>query len=109
MQIRKRSWVLASAFLLGFCWLGYAAVSYRALYQGLETGLPVAQKFATEYGRTAFPLFGFMAATAIIMADVLLLNKRVLWALLLAFGVLIIACRVLLMPGLIVTTGPIPS
>jgi len=54
MHVCKRSWVLASAFLLAFCWLGYAAVSYRALYQGLEVGLPVAQKFAAEYGQIAF-------------------------------------------------------
>lgn len=91
MQIRRQSWAIAALFLIAFCWLGFVAVSFGALFKGLEEmNLPLATRFAVAYGPTAFPVFGIVAATAFILSEVWGRNRWVQLALTALFALLII-------------------
>jgi hypothetical protein len=61
--IRRQSWAIAGGFLVAFCCLGWAAVRFGSIFQGMgmEHSLPVINWFAVTYGPTAFPLFGILA------------------------------------------------
>jgi hypothetical protein len=93
MQIRKQSWGIAALFFIAFCWLGFAAVSFGALFKGIEgfeANLPVATRFAVAYGPIAFPIFGIVAATAFVLSDVRGRNRWGQWALAAIFALLLI-------------------
>jgi hypothetical protein len=103
MQIRKQSWAIAALFLIAFCWLGFAAVSFGTLFKGLEINLPVATRFDVAYGPITFPFFGIVAATAFILSDVLGRKRWVQWALTALFALLIIwAVKGLLFGGVFI-------
>jgi hypothetical protein len=105
IQVRIQSWAIAAACLLAFCWLGFAAVRFGSIYQGLEVNLPLASRFAFEYGPVAFPLFGVIAAAALILSEVRFRKGWLQWALVLLFALLIVwALRALLIGG--VFMGP---
>jgi hypothetical protein len=89
-HIRKQSWAIAALFLIAFCWLGFAAVATRALLKGMEVNLAGSTSFAVAYGPIAFPLIGVVAATALILSDVLVRHRWVQGALAGLFALLII-------------------
>ncbi len=100
IPVRKRTWAIAALFLIAFCWLGFAAVSFGALFHGIEVDLPVANRFAFAYGPIAFPLFGIVPAAAFIYSDILFRNRWSQPALIALFALLIIcALKALLISG----------
>jgi hypothetical protein len=101
MQIRKQCWAFAGLFLLAFCWLGFAAVSFGALFKDLGVKLPTANKFAADYGPIAFPLFGIVGATAFILSDVLVRSRWVQWVLVAVFTLLLIWAISSMLPGIV--------
>jgi hypothetical protein len=91
MQIRRQSWAIAALFLIAFCWLGFVAMSFGALFKGLgEVNFPVATRFVVAYGPIAFPIFGIVAAAAFIVSEVRGRNPWVQLALIAVFTLLII-------------------
>jgi hypothetical protein len=99
MKTSKQSWILAALFLIGFCYIGYMAISLRALIKDLGIDLPSPTRFAVAHGPVAFPLFGIFAATAFIISDVFTHNRWVQFALTGLFA-LIMACALgCLCPG----------
>ena len=92
MQIRKHPWAIVALFLIAFCWLGSAAVSFRALFQGLETKLPAAARFAAPYGPIEFSIFGIIsiaAAVAVLVSHVWARHRWAQWVLIGFFALLI--------------------
>ena len=91
-QVRRDSWACASVFLIAFCWLGFAAVRFGSIFQGMgmEQNLPPANWFAVTCGPIAFPIFGVVAAAAFILVDVLFRNRWMQWTLIAVFALLII-------------------
>src|SRR6266487_1372416 len=69
MRARVISWVTAAVVLLGFCWLGFVTPVFTEILRGLEPHLPVLTRFSMAYGRFAFPLFGIIGASGIILAE----------------------------------------
>ena len=90
MRIRRQTWGLAVLFLIAFCWLGYASISFGALFEGLHLDLPFAIGFVAGYGRFAFPLLGIIAALAFALSDTFSRYRWVQVALTLFFSLLII-------------------
>jgi ABC-type transport system involved in multi-copper enzyme maturation permease subunit len=91
MQIRRQSWAIAALLLITFCWLGFVAVGFGALFKGLgRVNFPVATRFAVGYGPIAFPIFGIVAAAAIILSEVRGRNPWVQLALTALFVLLIL-------------------
>jgi hypothetical protein len=90
--IRGHSSAIAGGFLLAFCWLGWAAVRFGSIFQGMgmEHSLPVANWFAATYGPIAFPLFGILAAAAFVLSDLMFRKRWIEWALIAAFALLLI-------------------
>lgn len=76
-HIRKQSWAIAALSLIGFCWLGVAALGFRPLFQGLEINLPIATRFAIACGPIAFPVFGIIAALVVILLDLWGRRRRI--------------------------------
>jgi hypothetical protein len=42
---------------------------FTGIFRGLESHLPTLTKFSMAYGSLAFPIFGVLGATAIILAE----------------------------------------
>ena len=82
MQIRKQCWAFAGLFLLAFCWLGFAAVSFGALFKDLGVKLPTAN-------------------TAFILSDVLVRSRWVQWVLVAVFTLLLIWAISSMLPGIV--------
>ena len=100
--IRRQSWAIAGGFLLAFCWLGWAAVRFGSIFQGMgmEHSLPLVNWLAVTYGPIAFPLFGILAAAAFILSDLMFRNRWIEWTMIAAFALLVIfAFRGLLFSG----------
>ena len=77
MRVGRDSWACAVVFLLAFCWLGFAAVRFGSIFQGMgmEQNLPPINWFAATYGKIAFPLLSVVTAAAFILVDVLFRNR----------------------------------
>lgn len=90
IHVRKRTWVIATAILIAFCCLGFAADGFGAFFHGLNTYLTSASRFVFAYGRIGFPVFGVVAATAFILSGIFFRNQRVQWALVVVFVLFII-------------------
>ena len=90
--IRGHSWAIAGGFLLAFCWLGWAAVRFGSIFQGMgmEHSLPVVNWFAATYGPIAFPLFGILAAAAFVLSDLMFRKRWIERALIAVFALLLI-------------------
>jgi hypothetical protein len=90
IQIRRSSWAIAALILIAFSLLGFAAVSTRSLYEGLEVHLAFATWFGVTCGPVAFPILGVVAATAIVLSDVLVRYRWVRMILIILFSFLAI-------------------
>jgi hypothetical protein len=90
IQIRRQSWAIAALFFIAFCGLGFVAVNFGALFQGFDINyLPAASRFAVAHGPIAFPLFGIIAATAVIFSDAFRLSRWLQWGLVALFAFLV--------------------
>ena len=97
-------------FLVAFCWLGWAAVRFGSIFDGMDIhrSLPILNRLALTYGPIAFPLFGVLAAAAFILSDFMFHKQWIGWALFAAFALLAVcAFRGLLVSGVfMVPTSP---
>jgi hypothetical protein len=102
IQVRRQSWAVAIAFLVAFCWLGWAAVKFGSIFQGMgvEHSLALVNRFALRCGPLAFPLFGVLAAGTFIFSDLAFRKRWIDCTLFLVFLLLaIFAFRGLLVSG----------
>jgi hypothetical protein len=90
MQVRAKSRVIAGAFLIVFCWLGWLAFKCAPIFAGLEDRLPVMTRLAFAYGPVACPLFGVLAAGSLILSDMFFRRHWLQWVLIALFAVLIV-------------------
>ena len=105
IRARRESWAIAVLCFAVFCWLGFAAGRFGAIWAGLEVNLPVATRLLFTYGPTAFPLFGVVAAVALLLSDTLFHSRWMQWVLIVVFAVaVILALRAMLISG--VFMGP---
>ena len=90
--IRRQSWAIAGGFLLAFSWLGWAAVRFGSIFQGMgmEHSLPLINWFAVTCGPIAFPLFGILAAAAFIISDLMFRKRWIEWTMIAVFALLVI-------------------
>jgi hypothetical protein len=96
--------VIPAIFLIAFCWLGFASAKFAPIYQGLEDRLPAATRFSATYGWFAYPLFGLVAALAVILADIRFRGPWVWWTVIVVFTMLVLlAFRSLLFSGVFMT------
>jgi hypothetical protein len=105
IQARRESWAIAAVFLVVFCWLGFAAVRFGSIFEGIEVNLPIATRLVFAYGPVGFPLFGIVAAAALILSDALLRSRWMQWTLIAVFAIAVIsAFRAMVFSG--VFMGP---
>jgi hypothetical protein len=105
LRLGRQTWAISVGFLLAFCWLGWAAVRFGSIFQGMdiERSLPAANWLALAYGPIAFPLFGVVAAAAFIVSELLFRNRWMRWALIVLFAFLIVwGFRALLIGGVFI-------
>ena len=93
IRARRESWAIAVVSLAVFSWLGFAAVRFGSIFDG-EVNLPVATRLVFAYGPTAFPLFGVVAAVALILSDTLFHSRWMQWALIVVFALAVICSLV---------------
>jgi len=82
IRVSRESWAIAIGFLVAFCWLGWAAVRFGSIFDGMDIhrSLPIVNRLALTYGPIAFPLFGVLAAAATILSDFMFHKRWLGWA-----------------------------
>ena len=76
-QIRRQSWAIAVLILIAFSLLGFGGVGIRSLFKGFDVHWPFATRFGVTYGPVAFPVFGIVAGTTLILSDFFVLHRWV--------------------------------
>jgi hypothetical protein len=81
IQVRRDSWLLAVAFLIAFCCLGFFIARFAPIFRGVESELPAADRLIIAYGPIAFPLLGGIAALSFVLSDHFFRRQWTQWAL----------------------------
>jgi len=89
-QIRRQSWAIAVLILIAFSLLGFGAVGIRSLFKGFDVHWPFATRFGVTHGPVAFPVFGIVAGTTLILSDFFVLHRWVQRILIFLFALVII-------------------
>ncbi len=107
IRAHRETWAVAAVFLVVFCWLGFAAGRFGSIFEGIAVNLPAATWLVFAYGPVGFPLFGVLAAAALILSDVLLRSRWVQWTLIAVFAVAVISVlRAMLISGVFMGSAP---
>jgi len=110
IRVSRQSWAVAIGFLVAFCWIGWAAVRFGSVFEGMDIlrSLPTVNRLALTYGPVAFPLFGVVVAATFVLSDFMFHKRWIAWALFVAFALLAVcAFRGLLVSGVfMVPTSP---
>lgn len=90
-RVRWQTWAAAAFFLIAFCGLGLVAVKFAPMFQPLGGAYqPLSHKFIFACGPIAFPLFGIVAAAALISSDIRFHDRWKQWTLVAMFALLMI-------------------